>query len=57
VTRWLVTGAGGMLGRDVLGVLAGRPEIAVTAADRAALDVTDLDAGRTAVRGLVVHVE
>jgi len=56
VTRWLVTGAGGMLGRDVLGVLAGRPEIAVTAADRAALDVTDLAAVRTAVAGHEVVV-
>jgi dTDP-4-dehydrorhamnose reductase len=26
VTRWLVTGAGGMLGRDLTGVLAGLGE-------------------------------
>jgi dTDP-4-dehydrorhamnose reductase len=41
--RWLVTGAGGMLGRDVLSALgrAGVPDRAVTAADRSRLDITD----------------
>jgi dTDP-4-dehydrorhamnose reductase len=41
--RWLVTGAGGMLGRDLLAALdrAGVPDAAVTAPARAALDITD----------------
>jgi dTDP-4-dehydrorhamnose reductase len=40
MTRWLVTGAGGMLGRDLIALLSrgGEP---VTGLDRAALDVTD----------------
>lgn len=48
--RWLVTGAGGMLGRDVLTVLAARGA-PVTAATRADLDVTDAGAVADAVRG------
>ncbi|KJK56739.1 dTDP-4-dehydrorhamnose reductase [Saccharothrix sp. ST-888] len=48
MTRWLVTGAGGMLGRDLLEVLAGDQ---VTALDRAALDITDAGAVRAAVAG------
>jgi dTDP-4-dehydrorhamnose reductase len=47
-SRWLVVGAGGMLGRDLLAALEGRP---VTAADRAALDVTDPAAALAAVAG------
>ncbi|HEX2355469.1 MAG TPA: dTDP-4-dehydrorhamnose reductase [Micromonosporaceae bacterium] len=46
--RWLVTGAGGMLGRDVVTALDGDR---VTALDRAALDVTDADAVAAAVPG------
>jgi dTDP-4-dehydrorhamnose reductase len=46
--RWLVTGAGGMLGTDLVAELGDRP---VTALARAELDVTDLDAARAAVRG------
>ena len=38
MTRWLVTGAGGMLARDLLDALA---EHDVLALDRAALDITD----------------
>jgi dTDP-4-dehydrorhamnose reductase len=44
----LVTGAGGMLGRDLCAVLAGRPHTALT---RAQLDITDPDAVRAAVEG------
>lgn len=51
MTRWLVTGAGGMLGRDLTGVLDARPGAAVTAASRAALDVTDAAAVHAAVAG------
>ena len=46
--RYLITGASGMLGRDLQAVLAGRE---VTALSRAELDVTDRDAVRNAVRG------
>ncbi|MDX3709816.1 dTDP-4-dehydrorhamnose reductase [Streptomyces europaeiscabiei] len=48
MTRWLVTGSGGMLGRDVHTLLADEQ---VTALDRAALDITDPEAVRTAVAG------
>lgn len=37
---WLVTGAAGMLGRDVLARLAGE-DVTVVAADRAAMDIAD----------------
>jgi dTDP-4-dehydrorhamnose reductase len=40
MTRWLVAGANGMLGTDLVAALAARGE-AVTGMDRAALDVTD----------------
>lgn len=46
--RWLVAGAGGMLGRDLLGVLDGAT---VTALTRADLDITDSDAVHGAVEG------
>jgi dTDP-4-dehydrorhamnose reductase len=48
VVKCLVTGANGMLGRDLLRELAGRP---VTAVGRAELDVTDADAVDAAVAG------
>ena len=40
MTRWLVTGASGMLGADLIAALASRGEPA-TGMDRASLDVTD----------------
>jgi dTDP-4-dehydrorhamnose reductase len=49
--RWLVTGAGGMLGRDLCAVLAEAGETDVVAADRAVLDITDAAAVRAAVAG------
>jgi dTDP-4-dehydrorhamnose reductase len=52
MSRWLVTGAGGMLGRDLvaaLGTTRGARE--VTAADHDSLDVTDPDACLAAVAG------
>ncbi|MFI6263608.1 dTDP-4-dehydrorhamnose reductase [Micromonospora sp. NPDC051006] len=51
MTRVLVTGAGGMLGRDLLDVLGDRPDLKVTAATRAEVDITDGDAVRAAVTG------
>lgn len=50
MTRWLVTGAAGMLGRDLVSVLEGSGQ-KVTAADRATLDITDQDAVAEAVAG------
>lgn len=49
--RWLVTGAAGMLSRDVLAALADAGHGVVTAATRADLDVTDPGAVRAAVAG------
>lgn len=48
MTRWLVTGGGGALGREVRALLAGGQ---VTALDRAGLDITDPRAVRAAVTG------
>ncbi|MEU0458761.1 sugar nucleotide-binding protein, partial [Streptomyces sp. NPDC006129] len=47
--RWLITGAGGMLGRDVVDELTRRGE-AVAGLDRAALDITRPEAVDAAVR-------
>jgi dTDP-4-dehydrorhamnose reductase len=47
MTRYLITGAGGMLAHDLRAMLADRP---VTALTRAELDITDLEACRAAVR-------
>jgi len=50
VTRWLVTGAGGQLGRDLVTVLEQAGE-KVTAATRADLDLNDLPTVRATVPG------
>ena len=49
--RWLITGAAGMLGRDLRSVLAAAGETDVLAATRADLDLTDPAAVRDAVAG------
>lgn len=53
MTRWLVTGAGGMLGRDLVGLLGSEDVVGLTRAD---LDVTDRAAVRAAVAGVDVVV-
>ena len=50
MTRWLVTGAGGMLGTDMVAALTSRGE-PVTGMDRAGLDVTDAAAVSDAIAG------
>ncbi|MFC1438119.1 dTDP-4-dehydrorhamnose reductase [Streptacidiphilus sp. N1-10] len=50
-SRWLVTGAAGMLGTDLLAVLDGVPGIETTAVTRSQLDVTDPAAVRAAIAG------
>jgi dTDP-4-dehydrorhamnose reductase len=50
MTGWLVTGANGMLGRELVGLLRDR-DAAVTAVARADLDITDPDAVRNAIAG------
>ena len=50
MTRWLVTGAGGMLGTDLVAALAARGE-PVVGMDRASLDVTDAAAVTEAIAG------
>jgi dTDP-4-dehydrorhamnose reductase len=54
MTTWLVTGAAGMLGRDLVAVLAARGP--VTAAGRSELDITDPTAVADAVAGHKVVV-
>ncbi|SDO15341.1 dTDP-4-dehydrorhamnose reductase [Klenkia soli] len=49
-TAWLVTGARGQLGRDLLAVLAGRSGDQVTAVGRAEVDLTDEGSVRGAVQ-------
>ena len=49
MTRWLVTGAGGQLGHDLVAVLSGRPGVELVAPKRSDLDITDSDAVATAV--------
>lgn len=50
MTRWLVTGAGGMLGRDLAALIDGGEEDCV-ALGRASLDITDPAAVRAALAG------
>ncbi|MET8447286.1 dTDP-4-dehydrorhamnose reductase [Streptomyces sp. NPDC005209] len=50
-TSWLVTGAHGLLGQDVLAELAGDPDVWVTGLSRDRLDITDPTAVRAAVAG------
>ena len=54
--RWLVTGAGGMLGRDLCAVLAEAGERDVLAATRTDLDITDTPAVRSALDGVAVVI-
>ena len=51
MSRLLITGAGGMLGRDLMAVLRSRDDLTVTATTRTELDITDPDAVRAAVTG------
>jgi dTDP-4-dehydrorhamnose reductase len=51
MTRYLITGAAGMLGRDLQEALAGRDVVALT---RAELDITDAPAVAAAVAGVDV---
>ena len=53
MTRYLITGAAGMLGRDLQAALAGRD---VTAFDRTELDITDRAAVLSAVTGYDVVI-
>ncbi len=55
-STWLVTGAGGMLGRDLVRVLRDYPSVTLVALDRAALDITDADAVARAVAGVDVVI-
>lgn len=48
---WLVTGAAGMLGRDVVDLLRRRGDAAVVALSRAELDITDEGAVLAAMKG------
>ncbi|SCG18098.1 dTDP-4-dehydrorhamnose reductase [Micromonospora echinofusca] len=51
MSRLLVAGAGGMLGRDLVAVLRSRGDLSVRATTRAELDITDPQAVRAAVAG------
>ncbi|MFI9051383.1 dTDP-4-dehydrorhamnose reductase [Streptomyces sp. NPDC053427] len=50
--RWLITGGGGMLGRDLRTLLAARGAVGVVAPDRAGLDITD---ARSVREGIAAH--
>lgn len=49
--RWLVLGAGGMLGQDLTTVLRAHPDVALTAATRSDVDICDAAAVHSAVKG------
>ena len=51
MSRWLVTGAGGMLGQDLVAVLSDRTDVRLDALDRSGLDITDAIAVAAAVAG------
>ena len=51
MSAWLVTGAGGMLGRDLVDLLTRRADVRLTALDRAGLDITDPEAVADRVAG------
>jgi dTDP-4-dehydrorhamnose reductase len=55
-TAWLITGARGQLGTDLLEVLSARPDDDVTGLGRAELDLTDEAAVRAAVRDWLAGV-
>jgi dTDP-4-dehydrorhamnose reductase len=56
-TAWLITGARGQLGTDLLEVLAARGDDDVTGLGRAELDLTDEAAVRAAVRNWLTGVQ
>jgi dTDP-4-dehydrorhamnose reductase len=56
-TAWLVTGARGQLGHDLLAVLADRTGDAVMAVGRAEVDLTDQESVRGAVRAWLGSVD
>jgi dTDP-4-dehydrorhamnose reductase len=56
MTRWLVLGAGGMLGSDLASLLAADPSIDLTAATRASVDLLDGSAIGKAVQNADVVV-
>jgi dTDP-4-dehydrorhamnose reductase len=56
MTRWLVTGAGGMLGHDLVAVLRDRDDVQLTSPKRSELDITDQAAVTAAVAGVDVVV-
>jgi dTDP-4-dehydrorhamnose reductase len=51
MTTWMVTGAAGMLGRDVVELLDQEDDAKIVALTRAELDITNADAVRAAVTG------
>ena len=56
MSNWLVTGAGGMLGRDLVAALTGRPDVRLTALHRSDLDIADPEAAEAAVAGQSVVI-
>ncbi|MFB8007973.1 dTDP-4-dehydrorhamnose reductase [Nocardia sp. NPDC056000] len=50
--RWLITGAGGLLGRELRERSRARPDLEIIALDRAALDILDGDAVAEALHAL-----